>query len=104
MTAEGYKADPLSDEMERRIQNRITWLRANSGGKKRPLSEVSAEIYAAAALEWVLNEAESLKHEVLTHHLDLTCPDCGHVHAGENECEVKIGGGRECRCERKVTA
>ena len=33
-----------------------------------------------------------------------TCPDCGHVHNGENECGEKLGGDRVCRCERKVVA
>ncbi len=32
------------------------------------------------------------------------CPDCGHVHVDESECQFPIGGGRTCRCERQVTA
>jgi hypothetical protein len=35
---------------------------------------------------------------------DRTCPDCGHVHQDENECGQAMGGGRVCRCERKVLA
>lgn len=33
-----------------------------------------------------------------------SCPDCGHEHADQNECGWAIGGGRVCRCERRVTA
>jgi hypothetical protein len=32
------------------------------------------------------------------------CPDCGHAHIEDDECGFPIGGGRICRCERKVTA
>lgn len=32
------------------------------------------------------------------------CPDCGHAHRGDSECEEPTGAGRTCRCERKVTA
>jgi hypothetical protein len=32
------------------------------------------------------------------------CPDCGHVHIDDAECGFPQGGGRVCRCERKVTA
>jgi len=32
------------------------------------------------------------------------CPDCGHVHVDESECQFPIGGGRRCRCERQVPA
>lgn len=33
-----------------------------------------------------------------------TCPDCGHIHQGDSECGEEIGGGRVCRCERRVPA
>lgn len=32
------------------------------------------------------------------------CPDCGHVHLDDAECQFPIGGARTCRCERKVSA
>jgi hypothetical protein len=32
------------------------------------------------------------------------CPDCGHIHADDEECGFPIGGGRKCRCERTVPA
>jgi hypothetical protein len=32
------------------------------------------------------------------------CPDCGHIHADDEECGFPIGGGRKCRCERAVVA
>ena len=35
---------------------------------------------------------------------DATCPRCGHVHEGDGECGVFIGGGRYCRCELEVPA
>ena len=35
---------------------------------------------------------------------DEFCPDCGHIHADENECQFPIGGGRKCLCERRVPA
>lgn len=35
---------------------------------------------------------------------DATCPRCGHVHEGDGECGVLIGGGRYCRCELEVPA
>jgi hypothetical protein len=35
---------------------------------------------------------------------DPTCPDCGHIHEGEDECKMQMGGGRECLCERRVSA
>lgn len=36
--------------------------------------------------------------------LNASCPDCGHEHGEEKECGFAIGGGRVCRCERKVPA
>jgi len=35
---------------------------------------------------------------------EATCPNCGHVHFEEDECGEQLGGGRVCRCERKVVA
>ena len=32
------------------------------------------------------------------------CPDCGHIHIDPAECGFPTGGGRVCRCERKVLA
>jgi len=32
------------------------------------------------------------------------CPNCGHVHIDDAECNFPIGGGRRCRCERNVVA
>ena len=35
---------------------------------------------------------------------DVYCPNCGHVHLDDSECNFPIGGGRYCRCERNVVA
>lgn len=35
---------------------------------------------------------------------DRTCPRCGHLHEGERECGVFLGGGGFCRCELEVPA
>lgn len=100
MTAEGYQAEPLSDELERRIRTRIAHYRTiKPTDLERSAWLVDGGI---AALEWVLREADALKQ--LPARFDLTCPDCGHVHQEDSECRCLIGGGRFCRCERKVTA
>jgi len=58
MSAEGYISAPLSDEMERRIKERIAEYRAFTA---TPFSEAAAN--AISALEWVLSEAEVMKEE-----------------------------------------
>lgn len=35
---------------------------------------------------------------------DRTCHNCGHVHEGEEECGVFMGGGGYCKCEEGVRA
>lgn len=35
---------------------------------------------------------------------DRTCPRCGHLHEGDRECGVFLGGGGFCRCELEVPA
>jgi hypothetical protein len=35
---------------------------------------------------------------------DRTCPRCGHLHEGDRECGVLLGGERRCRCELEVPA
>ena len=32
------------------------------------------------------------------------CPDCGHEHLDEKQCNFPIGANRICLCERKVVA
>lgn len=56
MTAESYISQPLSDELEKRIRERIAVLRA------QPTS-VRPSMAGVVALEWVLNEAEAMKLE-----------------------------------------
>lgn len=34
--------------------------------------------------------------------LDSTCPRCGHIHEGLQECGVRIGPNHVCRCEYEV--
>jgi LPS O-antigen subunit length determinant protein (WzzB/FepE family) len=63
MTTEGYKSNQLSDEMERRIKERLKQER----GDLRTNQQMSREYMEAicdgriSALEWVLNEAEAVK-------------------------------------------
>lgn len=33
-----------------------------------------------------------------------TCPDCGHEHLDDKQCNFPIGANRICLCERKVVA
>ena len=59
MNAAGYKSDPISDAMEKRIRERIK--AAEHVLRLKPLDFVSR--VWVAALEWVLSEAESFKDE-----------------------------------------
>ncbi len=105
MTAEHYQSAPLSDELERRIRQRIQQLRQLSDieHKGKQLYSASTLDGGISALEWVLNEAEAVKSERRPRP-DPNCPDCNHVHEGRNECSRYLGEGKFCRCESKVTA
>jgi len=35
---------------------------------------------------------------------DESCPDCGHKHVDDKRCNFPYAAGRECACERKVSA
>jgi LPS O-antigen subunit length determinant protein (WzzB/FepE family) len=63
MTAEGYCSNPLSDEMERRIQERLKIERSEGRNDAQRGRETMAAICdgRVSALEWVLREAEVLK-------------------------------------------
>ena len=111
MTAEGYKSSPLSDELERRIRERLILerneARHNAKMDRRHMSAICDG--RVAALEWVLSEADVLKLEFAPHPAcrtgrDHICPDCGHVHEGKTECTHYLGEGKFCKCEAKVTA
>ena len=116
MMAEGYKTSPLSDELERRIRERIVMLRAQKD--RRQVAVLSGEDIGCASLEWVLREAEAIKAEGLKPAVSVgprmirqeqprnwnACPRCGHVHHEGTECGEQLGGGRVCRCEESVTA
>lgn len=63
MTAEGYKSTPLSDEMERRIRERLVLERYEARHNARMDRQHMSALCdgRVAALEWVLSEAEVLK-------------------------------------------
>ncbi len=63
MTAEGYRSAPLSDEMERLIQERLKIERSEGRNDAERGREIMAAICdgRVSALEWVLREAEVLK-------------------------------------------
>ena len=109
MSAEGYKSAPLSDELERRIRERLESYRRELARVLDERLKVFAPIYEhqIAALEWVLNEAEALKFEpspaVKSSRFSEICHACGHLHADESECGMPMGGGK-CLCDRRVTA
>lgn len=101
MTAEGCKSSPLSDEMERRIRERLQEYLAFRATPFHPTVEG-----AVSALQWVLNEARAIIEDVpssLLIHKD-PCPDCGHEHLDEKRCNFPYAMDRECKCERKVRA
>jgi len=110
MMAEGYKTQPLSDELERRIRERLAQYRRESTNARQNgrLYDASGKDGAIAALNFVLDQADALKLENPRAPIPFpalaTCPDCGHIHADDAECGFPIGGGRKCRCERKVRA
>lgn len=104
MNAQGYQSAPLSDEMERRIRERLKVERAemliNRGMGRDTMAAIGDG--KIAAFEWVLREAESL---TLSHSpFYSTCPDCGHEHLDEKKCNFPYAKDRECACERKVSA
>lgn len=102
MSAEGYKSAPLSDEMERRIRERINVLKLRD---VRHLRSNCAQDAGIAALEWVLQEAEAIKLDSTAPRVrDYTCPECQHEHESKSECSKYLGEGRFCHCEAKVTA
>jgi hypothetical protein len=53
-----------------------------------------------------LAEASTYPTMTLSHERTIqdTCPRCGHIHEGINECGADIGGSRICRCELSVPA
>jgi hypothetical protein len=74
MNSCGYKSAPLSDEMERRIEERlaachreIAPLRQDRESCGELQHELKLGYFRAgvATLEWVLREAEALKSEVI---------------------------------------
>jgi len=112
MNAQGYRSDPLSTELQRRIQERLVRerdeARTNARMDRRQMAAVSDG--RVSALEWVLREAETMKLEnprlvrQEQPRWDSTCPHCGHVHQSEEECGVHMGGAGPCQCGSKVSA
>ena len=98
MSAEGYKSQPLSDELEGRIRDRLLLERGEA--EHNPLKRAVCAA-RASALEWVLNEARALVESVPQYK---SCPDCGHEHLDEKRCNFPYAKDRECLCERKVPA
>jgi len=108
MSAEGYKAQPLSDELEGRIRDRLLLERGEA--ERNPLKRAVCAA-RASALEWVLNEARALVESVPEFPAQPgalgkydACPNCGHVHLDERRCNFPYAKDRECLCERKVPA
>lgn len=69
MNAQGYQSAPLSDEMERRIRERLVLEREEAARLKRTTRSLRDYLEALtdgriAALEWVLQEAEAAKETV----------------------------------------
>jgi len=95
MSAEGYISAPLSDEMERRIRERIAEYRAFI---VTPYHEAASN--AISTLEWVLSEAEVIKSDKPSR-FDQICHLCGHLHA-DVQCGMPMGGAGKCLCERRT--
>jgi hypothetical protein len=62
VNSSGYKSAPLSDEMERRIEERITSVRSMPA---KNMWDILVRDFQRSTLEWVLREAEALKSEVI---------------------------------------
>ena len=67
MNSEGYRSAPLSDELERRILERLKIEREEGRKDARMGRDTMAALCdgRVSALEWVLREAEVLKVEVV---------------------------------------
>ena len=66
MSAEGYKSQPLSDELEQRIQERLRLEKEEALRLKRTSRSLRDYLEAVtdariATLEWVLQEADVVK-------------------------------------------
>jgi hypothetical protein len=108
MIAEGYRSTPLSDELERRIRERLNIERNESRQNARMDRHHMAAICdgRVSALEWVLNEAQAITESVPEAPPPRmnACPDCGHEHLDEKRCNFPYAMDRECKCERKMSA
>lgn len=113
MSAEGYQSAPLSDAMERRIQERIRQVRelaSTASVNILAVHDTLAALETLSALEWVLNEAEALKAEGPARfpepsRFEKVCHVCGHEHLDEQKCNWPMGGpDRQCPCEQRRTA
>lgn len=105
MTPPLYQPPPLSDEMEKRIREKLRNEEIDLHGIFARLSEKDQWLCRAriAALEWVLREAESVKMATASSFEEL-CHSCGHLHASEAECGMPMGAAGKCLCDRRVTA
>jgi len=80
------------------------WLRELAEASRcRGVLEATAQIEATGKLD--APSLANLNAEIRRTRIRLlsTCPDCGHVHQVEGtECGQELGGGRVCRCDRRV--
>lgn len=84
----------------------IAWLRELAEQAKvhvvsnnRALGALIADGKDVMTIDQVRNELGTWP-EVME--IDDICPRCGHLHQGDSECGLPMGGGRICRCELSV--
>ena len=85
-------------------------LRLQSGG--RLLDGSDAKEFLREAAEYAMPAREFSSPVEFGNHklrasgrvIDSTCPRCGHIHQGEQECGTQMGRDRLCRCDLEVPA
>ena len=95
--SQGPRSDLLPLELRmmfRQLHDNLPLLKLRNGSNLRDVSDMME----------LCREMIDLLTPPKMRSVDRSCPDCGHVHTEEAECGEKIGGGRVCRCERKVVA
>jgi hypothetical protein len=101
--SQGPRSELLPLELRlvfRQLHDNLPLLTLRNGSNLRDVSDV---MELCREMIDLLTPPKTLRSSV-DRGMDRSCPDCGHVHTEETECGEKIGGGRVCRCERKVVA